>query len=288
MQSFVTTLPESVNDPELIGLNSVKISASVNDENLHSFIIRKSADDKDCKVRIFGDGVLCDEYGNELGVDAVDISGTSNNTIYFKGSGDVFFELTNRSYINLLNTQGSIFNYSLESIKYLKLTALLLNSSNVSGDVKALGGMPISNANFYVATGVSGYIKDMNSALKYISLQGSRVVLDSEGMNKMTAMESLTCDVKYEAFKGNVIFDLDDVNANTNLVNLYVPYCNGLTGTTTQLGAKFRNLNVCNLTETNITGTAAEFKAAAEAAGRHSGTCTFRDKYDTQTIITFT
>lgn len=288
MQAFVTTLPASVNDPNLIGLDSVKISVSVNDENLHSFIVRKSAADKDCKVRILGDGVLCDEYGNELGADTVDISGAGFNTIYFKGNGDVFFELTNRAYINSLDTQGNIFNYSLESIRYLGLIRLLLNSSNVSGDVEALGGMPIINANFYVATGISGYVKDMNAALQYISMQGSRVVLDAEGLNKMTNMASITCDSRYEAFKENVVFDLDDVNENTHLLNLFVVYNKGMTGTTTQLGTKFRNLTTCTITESGITGTAAEFKAAAEAAGRHSGTCTFRDKDGTLTNITFT
>ena len=80
--------------------------------------------------------------------------------------------------------------------------------------------------------------------------------------------------------------DMANVENSTNLKELTL-YRTAASGTMTDLGGRFTKLTLLSVTGSAVTGTAADFKTAARAAGRVTGTCTVTDASNMTTVVDF-
>lgn len=142
-----------------------------------------------------------------------------------------------------------------------------------------VSGQSVAERNHRISIGDAKKLKYMTS-LSNLNLYGAEWDGDIADLFAAPDILRLRCSTKREALASEFA-----VKQSLKLLDLM--YSPNVTGSVTDFSALL-SLERLYLGGSNITGSAADIKAAMEANGRHSGTMQFADKSFTTSTITFT
>lgn len=139
-------------------------------------------------------------------------------------------------------------------------------------------GEAIAERNHRISIGDAKKLKYMSS-LSNLNLYGAEWDGDIADLFLAPAIIRIRCSTMREA-------SASDFAVKQDLKLLDIRYSPNVTGNVTEF-ASMLSLERLKLGGSNITGTAADIKAAMEANGRHSGTMQFEDRFYNSSTITF-
>lgn len=247
--ALITKLNESIGNEDLVRLGEIgiTISAPSSEAAENKIVIVKGYGGQ--SVRCGNNGLLFD--------DAAHTGDGVKEKTFATNSGTAFYD----------DSTEKLFVSPSDGITTLEFA-----------EFYGASGQAIAEKNHRISIGDAKKLKYM-SALSDLNLYGAEWDGDVADLFLAPAILRLRCSTMREA-------SASEFAVKQSLKLLDLKFSPNVTGNVTAF-ANMLSLERLHLGGSNITGTAADIKAAMEANGRHSGTMHFEDKFYTASTITF-
>lgn len=256
---LVTKLKGVVNNDSILKLGEVKISFA--DKGSGSFSVYY---DEDADLEIEG-ASFKNEENTVLGNTMKAIAGAQ--TKVFPTSRPCMISLFNKYAITKINSSGNGFDVDLAQLLQCKrMTSVLLNETQVHGNINGLSLMSNLSEIGFNTTGVSGDLSSLphTTQLTYLNLGNTKVSGDISAIAGNKGLTSLI--VSNTKISGDV-----SVLSDLTKLTTFSAYSNKLSGNIKALG-RLTKLSEINFGGTLVTGDVKELGSALHSNGKVSGT----------------